>query len=336
VKRDLIVCCGSLTLDNVRTGEGQLLPQSCGGNVVYSALAARLWHDRVGMVSRRGSNYPEGFLAALEARGLDLGGIVRQPEPHGMNVAFCYGADGSRVRAFPPEVLAAIPPAERERFIDYTTLGIEHRYSVWRDFAPDGSEIPEPWLTALAGVHCAAMPIERHRSIANRVRSTAGDAVWLQVDSPWYDERDLTLDHACPLFTTIDALLPSEDDARRAAAGSIENGVADALAAGARLLVLKRGGAGCTIFSRNGSRPVSIPPLPCDVVDLTGAGDAFCGGFLAGMFLTGDVVSAAAYGTVSASFAIEGPGVSRLLSASAVEASHRLSRLLQAISSPTA
>ena len=62
-------------------------------------------------------------------------------------------------------------------------------------------------------------------------------------------------------------------------------------------------------------------------MDLTGAGDAFCGGFLAGMALGDDPVTAAMYGTVSASFAIEGPGISRLLAATPAEASQRLTRL---------
>ena len=44
---------------------------------------------------------------------------------------------------------------------------------------------------------------------------------------------------------------------------------------------------------------------PNKVVDTTGAGDAFCGGFQVGLFETGDPVQAALYGAVSASFVIE-------------------------------
>ena len=63
------------------------------------------------------------------------------------------------------------------------------------------------------------------------------------------------------------------------------------------------------------------------MVDLTGAGDAFCGGFLAGLHLTGDLASAAAFGTVSASFAVEGEGIGRLMAATRQEAEARLARL---------
>ena len=44
------------------------------------------------------------------------------------------------------------------------------------------------------------------------------------------------------------------------------------------------------------------------MVDLTGAGDAFCGGFLAGFCKTYDPLQAVLYGNVTASIAIEGTG----------------------------
>lgn len=328
MSRDLLACCGSLTLDNVVLADGTPLAQSCGGNVVYSALAARLWHDRVGLVARIGVDYPRAFLGRLEEKGLDLSGVVETGARHGMNVAFSYRPDGSRIRAFPAEVTAALPEAERPRFTDYTTLGPDHRFAVWTAFSPEGFDLPELWLPRLAGVHCAAMPVTAHLSIAKRVRSSAARSAWLQVDSPWYDERDLAADHARPLFALIDALLPSEEDVHRGYPKSdLDAGAARILEAGARLVVLKRGGAGCLVLAPDRA-PQAVPALVCDVVDLTGAGDAFCGGFLAGMALTGDVLTAVAHGAVSASFAIEGPGLSRLFTATPNEASERL-RLYQ-------
>jgi ribokinase len=173
------------------------------------------------------------------------------------------------------------------------------------------------------------MPVDSHLSIARHVRASDAGAAWLQVDSPWYDERDLTFDHARPLFSQIDAILPSEDDVQKAYPGTdVQQGVIRILQAGAKLVVLKQGSEGCTILRTDGSKR-TIPVLPSNVVDLTGAGDAFCGGFLAGMVLTGDVVTAASYGTVSSSFAIEGPGISRLLAATPAEASERLARFRQ-------
>ncbi|PPQ77752.1 hypothetical protein CVT25_011187 [Psilocybe cyanescens] len=56
------------------------------------------------------------------------------------------------------------------------------------------------------------------------------------------------------------------------------------------------------------------------VVDVTGAGNSFLGGFAAGMILSGDVYQATLHGTVSASFAIEREGLPLLsYTSSAVE-----------------
>ena len=319
----MLICCGSLTLDNVLTAGREALPQSWGGNVLYSALAARLWHEDVGVVSRAGSDYPSAAAKALEARGIDTGGIAALAEPHGMNVAFCYAADGSRVRAFPQEAIRAIPAADRARFVDYTTHGPDHRYQTWTAFAPDGDDIPAAWMRRATGVHCAAMPVARHVAITARIREACGGDVWVQVDSPWYDERDLSHDHGGALFPLLDALVPSEIDVQLSAPGLSQAAAIDAIMArGMRTIVLKRGAAGATIFTRGSA--LDVPPYPVDVVDLTGAGDAFCGGFLAGMHLTGDPAAAVHYGTVSASFAIEGAGLSRLLATTADEAGHRL------------
>jgi ribokinase len=224
--------------------------------------------------------------------------------------------------------MAMLPADQRDRFTDYTTHGPEHRFAVWTRFAPDGSEIPSNWLDRVSGVHCAAMPVERHLSIGAALRSSAARDAWIQVDSPWYDERDLTIDFATKLFALIDALLPSEDDVRKVAGPEDPLvTVSRMLAAGARTVVLKRGDAGADIFRSGSPGRYRQPAYPCSVSDLTGAGDAFCGGFLAGMHRTGDVREAAAYGTVSASFAVQAPGVAGLMSASRTEAQRRLADL---------
>ncbi|MEO8545282.1 MAG: carbohydrate kinase family protein [Burkholderiaceae bacterium] len=320
---DLLVCAGSLTLDNVLTAEGYQLPQSYGGNVLYSALGAHIWHDHVGLVSRAGTDFPAACLEMLAARGLRTEGIRRLASRHGMNVAFCYRPDGSRVRAFPPDAIAGIAPHERQRFIDYSIASVDTRYAIWTEFAPDDADLPDDWLPAIAALHGAAMPVQRHHAIANRMRQET--RAWLQVDSPWYDERTLERDDATRLFAQINAILPSEDDVAKSNPGqTIAATLAHMQRQGAQCIVLKRGALGSRIMPA-ASAPIDIPALPgAVVVDPTGAGDAFCGGFLAGMHLTGEPLQAALYGTVSASFAIAAPGIQGLLAASRDQAQERL------------
>ncbi|MYJ77451.1 MAG: carbohydrate kinase, partial [Caldilineaceae bacterium SB0670_bin_27] len=70
-----------------------------------------------------------------------------------------------------------------------------------------------------------------------------------------------------------------------------------------------------------------IPTFPTAAVDPTGAGDAFCGGFLVGMAQTGDARQAALYGAVSASFIIKDFGVLHALRVDAAQAHSRLQQL---------
>ena len=86
------------------------------------------------------------------------------------------------------------------------------------------------------------------------------------------------------------------------------------------------GARGMRLLLRGNQDWLKIPTYSTEAVDPTGAGDAFCGGFLVGMSQTGNAVQAALYGAVSASFIIEDFGV---LHALKVDAGQALSRLQQ-------
>ena len=106
----------------------------------------------------------------------------------------------------------------------------------------------------------------------------------------------------------LDVVLPSEDDL-----GIAPGNLADVAGwfevlrkAGAQRVVLKRGAFGSIVF--NGTAEVwRVPAFPSPATDPTGAGDAFCGGFLVGLAETSDPVRAAVYGTAAASFAVDAP-----------------------------
>jgi len=75
-----------------------------------------------------------------------------------------------------------------------------------------------------------------------------------------------------------------------------------------------------------------VPAAFANVVDVTGAGDAFCGGFLAGFLATDDPVAAAAHGVVSASFVVETRGaVAALASLDIDQGNSRLQAVMKSI-----
>ena len=329
---DLLVC-GSLTVDNVITADGTLLPRATAGNAVYAALGAAIWGPSVGLVSRAGADFPMDSLAMLQDHGIDLGGIVRLDQPHGMNVAFAYQADGGRTREFSALLVGRIPPEERPRFVDYTTRGSTHRYRTWLGFAPDASDLPLPWAENARGAHLAAMPVQRQLSLAAHLHRTKPDRQ-VQLDSPWYDERELVRDFHSVLSRDLDRLLPSEADLAvwRPGCDPVESAAALARATG-KPIIIKRGPAGALLVAANGRPALRIPPYPTAVADPTGAGDAFCGGVLAGILIHGELRLALACGTASASFAIQGTGLQGLIGARRAEAERRAGWVAERISS---
>ena len=322
-----LIVYGCLTLDNVVTAEGVRLPQVFAGNALYAALGARVWNDSVGVVSRAGVNYPSACFDLLDHLGVAHEGVRRSPASHGRNMAFVYSPDGSRSRRIPAEIMAAIPAEERDRFLD-TTLQPDAREK-WLAFSPNADDTPEDWWSATKGVHCAAIPMARQATIVAAARSRAARDVWAQIDSSWQDKAAHGRESDTGLLADLDALLPSEADLADYCAGvPPAQVVRTLLAVGAKRIILKRGGEGCDIYGSDGAT-IHVPVVSVRAVDPTGAGDAFCGGFLAGVCATGDVLMAARQGAVSASFAIERNGLDGLARADRREAAARLSSLVQ-------
>jgi sugar/nucleoside kinase (ribokinase family) len=79
---------------------------------------------------------------------------------------------------------------------------------------------------------------------------------------------------------------------------------------GAGILALRMGEQGSIVGQRGETSCLTVPPIPVpEIVDQTGAGNTYCGGFLVGWVETGDLLKAACYGVVAASFSLEVIGV---------------------------
>jgi ribokinase len=77
---------------------------------------------------------------------------------------------------------------------------------------------------------------------------------------------------------------------------------------GCEIIVIKRGERGQLLYDASSRARWEIPSYPSQLVDPTGVGDAFCGGFLAGFRKTFDPLQAVLHGNISASIIIEGRG----------------------------
>lgn len=77
-----------------------------------------------------------------------------------------------------------------------------------------------------------------------------------------------------------------------------------------RIAIMTQGARGCTVFTCGEER--QIPGFPAHEVDPTGAGDVFAAAFLIRLQEIGDPFEAARFANATASFCVEGPGVTTI------------------------
>ena len=100
---------------------------------------------------------------------------------------------------------------------------------------------------------------------------------------------------------------------------------------GPSIVALRQGSDGSIIYYREEGVFWRVPAAPAHVVDVTGAGNAYCGGLLVGWKELGDVRMAAARAAVSAAVAIEQIGPPSINKASMSSADRRAEQMLEKI-----
>jgi 2-dehydro-3-deoxygluconokinase len=104
-----------------------------------------------------------------------------------------------------------------------------------------------------------------------------------------------------------DIFLPSLEDMQTLLGQAEPEAVVDwAHQQGAKTVVLKLGAQGCLVS--DGQRRALVPGRSVPLLDATGAGDCFCGNFLARVAAGADVFDAARFANVAASLAVQGFG----------------------------
>lgn len=304
-----LVTVGGLTVDNVIAADGRVGLKKAGGNGAYSAVGALMWSPRVGLVSTAVASYPRDTIEKLVAVGVDLGGVIWRDEELTSCGWFIYDAEGRREEGLnsPPEALAAAGfPTDRLSALQVAQWRTalltrspvdEINYSNFRIRHPLSSrQIPPAWRSA-QGVLLAPSQPEVMRDMLDFFKP-GGTVV---IADPGWQLAEYTLDELAPLLARLDAFLPSEVELRTLVP---DTQVGDALRVVAKVcpgaLAVKLGPRGALVWDRDRETTINIPAVETEAVDPTGAGDGFCGGFLAGFLETGDPVQAARFGALSA------------------------------------
>jgi sugar/nucleoside kinase (ribokinase family) len=321
------VCCGGLRIDYLITHDGQAHLREMGGNALYAAVGARVWSEGVGLLARVGENYPAGWLNALQQHGLDVSGVRVAPGPQDMRTFYAYTDQRTRVDTDPAFHLARIglPLPDELRDYVHSTPGQDDP----NEYEPLAVR-PEDWPSAYDGaraLHLSPISIRTQTDLPIHARQAGIAKVTADPGERYMVPR--LRRHIEALLQNVDAFMPSEMEVGSLLGKDVDwwDAAVEFARHGPRVVVIKVGDQGALVYERDTSRRTRVPPYPARVVDVTGAGDGFCGGFMVGLAETGDAVRAALYGTVSASFVIEGYGALyalRALRANQVQARERL------------
>ncbi|MCH7587335.1 MAG: carbohydrate kinase family protein [Chloroflexi bacterium] len=323
---------GGMREDYFITHDGQVHLGVLGGNAVFAAAGARLWSESVGIISRVGSNYPDVWLKKIERNGIETQGIHILPQHLDTRTFYAYLSEEKRVDTNPASHFLRINHPLPKFLLDYhsSTEDQDDR----RNFTPltiRAEDLPAN-LDRLQAVHMAPAHFVTHAVLPQSIKERGNPFIILDPSARYMVpdfHDDLPL-----LLHGLDAFLPSHDEAQ-----SFFNKMnydiwemAEAFTAmGCRFAIIKNGARGQYIWDNDSKRRWHIPAYPARMIDVTGAGDSFCGGFLVGFDLTHDPVEAALRGSVSASMTIEGIGPLYPLEALPELAEARLSVLRPAV-----
>lgn len=281
---EALLIVGSVAYDTVEAPAGRVT-DALGGSALYGAAAASLFGP-VHLVGVVGTDFRLDDLEFMRRRGVDMAGL-----------------EVANGRTF------------RWSGVYETDLNVRHTRStdlnVFADFSP---RVPQSYrgdkLVFLGNI---APKLQMH------VLDQVAAPEWVALDTMdlWIKTTRAELgavlgrvhmiiinDSEARLLTGLAALIPA---ARRI------------LAMGPRAVVIKKGEHGVFLVTAEGF--ASLPALPLDDVrDPTGAGDAFAGGMLGCLGATRDysldgLRRALAYGTATASLAVEAFSFERLQSA---------------------
>lgn len=317
-----LVIIGRLNREFILPLTGRPLLDAPGGNLLYAAVGAAIWTRNIGLLGRVGEDYPQAWLQTFEQAGWDTRGIRILPYPLDVRAFYAWldtktvevdnpTAQFARLRLPFPRGLLGYHPAQNSESV------------LPPPASPRPEDIPAEYRAARA-VHLC--PLDAPSVSRLLAAFQENKSLLLTLDSPLLTSWETLR----PLLYNLAAFLLSEQTLRALFAGKTENlwdMIEEVASHGCARVVVRRDSGSQVVYDAASRQRWEIPPYPARLADPTGAGDAFCGGFLAGLVETGDSLQAALYGNVSASLTVEGSGALYALEALPGLASARLESL---------
>jgi len=299
-----ILVVGSMGHDRITTPAGQ--SDELGGSANYFAMAASMFAP-VRMVGVVGEDYLDGHWQLMTSRGVDMSGVQK------------HKGKTFRWRG------------EYEKSMN-EAVTLETQLNVLANFSPD---IPDNFknsdLVFLANID---------PELQMRVLEQVVNPKFVAMDTMdfWIQSKRKSL---IKVFSKVNLLLMNEGEARGLTGHwNIIKAAKDLLAMGPRAIVIKRGEYGFMLY--DGKDFFILPAYPVDsVVDPTGAGDTFAGGFFGSLARENGNLDihamrrACVYGCLMASYTVQDFGLKALMTLDQTKIEHRHDQYLKVICYPS-
>ena len=289
-----LLVVGSVAYDSVQTPAGRR-DRALGGSAVYFSLAASYLTD-VSLVGVVGEDFDDGDVELLEAHDVDLSGLERV-EGKTFHWSGVYSTEDVNQR---------------------DTL--DTQLNVFAEFSPYLSEVHRAAdIVFLANID-PVLQLDVLEQLDASPKFAALDSMDFWIDGSRGDlER---------VVSKVDLLFLDEGEARALSGEfNLVKAAKTIQEHGPRIVVVKRGEHG--VLMVDGDDVFNAPAYPLErVVDPTGAGDSFAGGFMATVAATGDTTNrglrrAAVVGSVMGSFTVEDFSTEKLESLTTSDIQHR-------------
>jgi sugar/nucleoside kinase (ribokinase family) len=290
---------GSIAFDAVKTPFGSR-ERMLGGSAVHFALAASFF-DTVHVIGPVGEDFAEEEYRVLRARGVETDGIERVA---GGRTFFWRGEYGWDLN-------------ERET--------LETQLGVFADFEPKLSDASRSAdVLFLANIQPDLQRQVREQCPAARFVALDSMNLWIET------ARDSLIE----TLGGVDCLMLNDSELRQLTEQpNLMLAARQVREWGPQVVVAKQGQYGAAMITPEGF--FALPAFPLEtVVDPTGAGDSFAGGFMGYIAAQGDVplthellAGAMAYGTALGSFNVEEFGMERMARLSGEEIADRVATL---------
>ena len=288
MRGDSILIVGSIAIDTIEIGT-ERYEKLLGGSTTYATIAAGKYSD-VNVVGVIGSDFPQYGHDIYDKYANNLSDLkVEQGK------TFSWGG-----RYY-------------DNFDDRDTLFTE--LGVFGKFDPKLSVINKnQQFVFLANIH---------PSLQNSVidQCQANPVIIIDTMNLWIDTTHSEL---LTVLSKSDILLINESEAEMLTdCSNLDDAATILIGLGPPTVVIKRGSKGAALYSNMGEK-ITIGVYPIDkVVDPTGAGDTFGGGFVSALAQGKTYEEALVLGSALASICVEGIGIDTLERATITEIEHR-------------